>query len=290
LGGLGEVIKETREERGLSLAEVEEEIRIKQRLLAAIEAGDFDTFPSKVAARGLIRNYAIFLGLDPAEVLSRYDDADPQKKHSRRLATRNRGGVLELPISSRPLFTWDLVLGVLIVTALLGGAGLLIVNQYLPAIVTPTPTKTPAASDVRRNSAFTLPTPTLEPTLTPTPTPTPPPAFYTGVTVELAITERSWVQVLVDDVKAYEGVLERGEQRNWTGKKRVAIRAGNAGGVEVLVNGQSYGLMGAPGEVVDQVWEKLEAPPETSSVEQAEGDRVTSDPFGLIETATPTTP
>jgi hypothetical protein len=47
----------------------------------------------------------------------------------------------------------------------------------------------------------------------------------------------------------------------------VAVRAGNAGGVEVLVNGESVGLMGEPGQVVDQVWEKVEEAAVTPSQE-----------------------
>jgi hypothetical protein len=74
----------------------------------------------------------------------------------------------------------------------------------------------------------------------------------------LVITDQSWVQVLVDEVKAFEGVLETGERRHWTGERQVIVRAGNAGGVEVIVNGESQGLMGERGQVADQVWEKRE--------------------------------
>jgi hypothetical protein len=110
-------------------------------------------------------------------------------------------------------------------------------------------------------AAIALPTPTPLPTATPTPTVTPTPLYYTGVTVELVITSESWVQVLVDEVKAFEGVLQAGERRHWTGDQQVAVRAGNAGGVEIIVNGESRGLMGEPYQVVDQVWEKVESLP-----------------------------
>jgi hypothetical protein len=51
----------------------------------------------------------------------------------------------------------------------------------------------------------------------------------------------------------------------------VAVRAGNAGGVEVFVNGESMGLMGQPGQVVDQVWEKLEEAPNAPPQDNASG-------------------
>lgn len=278
---LGDTFKQEREARDLSFDEIEAKTRIKRRFLEAIEAGDYGAFPSQVVARGLIRNYATFLGLDPAEVLALYDDhlaANGQGKRAR----SNDIQFMDLSMSVRPLFSWDLIIGVLIVTALLGGAGLFAINAYLPTVITPTPTKTPQAAGFRQDSAFVIPTPTLEPTPTPTPTNTPTPEFYTGVTLEVIIAERSWVQVFVDDVKEFEGVLESGERRSWTGERRVAIRAGNAGGVEVVVNGQSYGLMGGPGEVKDQVWEKVDDP---GAATPAGGEG--SDPFGPVETATP---
>jgi hypothetical protein len=84
--------------------------------------------------------------------------------------------------------------------------------------------------------------------------------IYTGVYVQLVMRESSWIQILADDVKVFEGIVQAGETPNWSGERRVAIRAGNGGGVEVVVNGQSRGLMGAEGEIVDQIWEKVESP------------------------------
>jgi hypothetical protein len=129
--------------------------------------------------------------------------------------------------------------------------------------MTPTPTKTPAAAGLGADSALLLPTVTPKPTNTPTalpPTDTPTPTIYGGVNVALQIVQPSWVQILVDDIKAFEGVLQPGESRNWTGERRVAVRAGNAGGVEIIVNGISRGLMGTEGQVVDQIWEKIDDP------------------------------
>ena len=91
----------------------------------------------------------------------------------------------------------------------------------------------------------------------PTPSPTPSPQYYAGVAVELKLHERSWVQILVDDVKTFEGILEAGDRPNWVGENKVAIRAGNGGGIEVFINGQNMGFMGEQGQVIDKVWEKV---------------------------------
>jgi hypothetical protein len=103
----------------------------------------------------------------------------------------------------------------------------------------------------------------------------------------LVINEASWIQILADDVKVFEGVLQPGDARNWTGQRRVAIRAGNAGGVEVIVNGISRGVMGTQGQVVDQIWEKVDDPATlTPQPGQSEEDNEAS-AVDSTETATP---
>ncbi|MFQ5613343.1 MAG: helix-turn-helix domain-containing protein [Anaerolineae bacterium] len=286
MGQLSEKLRLEREARGLTLSEVEAKTRIKSRFLEAMEAGDFGAFPSEVAARGLIRNYATYLGLDPDEILTLYHTNGADSARKPRL--QNRGiQFVDLSLGPRSLLSWDLIIGLLVVTALLGGAGLLFANLYLTEDAPPPPPEAVRSEEAAGNAVFTLPTPTPEPTLTPTPTFTPTPEFYTGVAVEVVISERSWVQILVDDVKQFEGVLEAGERRNWSGDKRVAIRAGNAGGVEVIVNGQSQGVMGEIGQVVDQVWEKVESPPEPSPAEATATPADSDATFGFVETPEP---
>jgi cytoskeletal protein RodZ len=70
---LGHILREARETKGLTLQEVQSEIRINARYLEAMENGDYDRLPTPVHVRGFLRNYARFLGLDPNPLLDRYD-------------------------------------------------------------------------------------------------------------------------------------------------------------------------------------------------------------------------
>ena len=70
---LGNVLREAREMKGLTLAEVQSVIRINARYLEALEAGDYHNLPTPVHVRGFLRNYARFLDLDPAPLLERYE-------------------------------------------------------------------------------------------------------------------------------------------------------------------------------------------------------------------------
>lgn len=58
-----EMLREAREERGLSLAEVARETKIKMEFLEEIERGNFSKLPSESYALGFVKNYAKYLGL-----------------------------------------------------------------------------------------------------------------------------------------------------------------------------------------------------------------------------------
>ena len=273
LGELGDLLLESREQLGLSLDQVEASTRIRRAYLEALEAENFDELPNRVATQGFLRNYASTLSLDVDYVPELYEKGE-NRAGTRRPASANSGIELKsIPMTPPSRYSPDLLIGFLMITALLGIILYFVYKQYLLPLELASVTGSPSPTS---QAALVLPTPTLLPTKTPTPTITPTPPFYTGVTIELVITGESWVQVLVDGTKAFEGILQIGERRHWNGDRQVAVRAGNAGGVEVLVNGESVGLMGEPGQVVDQVWEKVEEPPPAPS------------PDDIAETPTPT--
>jgi cytoskeletal protein RodZ len=259
---LGELLKTTREEQGLTLEEASDAVHIRRHLLEALEENNFKIFPSPVITRGLIRNYAKYLKLDPIEALTLYDGNGIVPVKGQRL-TPNGIEFMNLAMAPKPFITWDLVIGVLLFLVVVGGAGYIGYSTILQPQITPTPTKTPGSDSANEEAALLLPTVTATPTNSPTPIPptdTPTPIVYDGVTVEVVIKQPSWIQILADDIKVFEGILQPGENRTWTGQRRVAVRAGNAGGVEIIVNGLNRGIMGAEGQVVDQVWEKVDDP------------------------------
>lgn len=60
-------LRDTRALAGLSLSDVERDTRINRVYLEAIEDGRFEDIPAPVYARGFVRSYARYLGLDPEE-------------------------------------------------------------------------------------------------------------------------------------------------------------------------------------------------------------------------------
>jgi len=75
---LGRWLRQAREAQGHTLADVEQETRIRRKFLAALEAGNWPELPSDVVGRGFLRNYARFLGLDSQQALEKLRQAEPK--------------------------------------------------------------------------------------------------------------------------------------------------------------------------------------------------------------------
>lgn len=76
---IGQKLKEAREDQRLTLEKVFESTRIRVQYLQALEEDDMSLMPSPVQARGYLRNYAEFLGLDVARLLEELKEANAQK-------------------------------------------------------------------------------------------------------------------------------------------------------------------------------------------------------------------
>ncbi len=99
----GTMLRERREAMGVSLEEVEAATKIRQKYLAALEAEDWALLPGEVVGRGFLRNYTIYLDLDPNEMLERRRSAvDPRLKAT--LINTSAGATLppERPVDYRP--------------------------------------------------------------------------------------------------------------------------------------------------------------------------------------------
>ena len=70
----GQILKENRERRGISVNEVAIATKINVRTIMAMEAGDVDKLPPKTFLRGFVRAYATYLELDVESLLNTFFD------------------------------------------------------------------------------------------------------------------------------------------------------------------------------------------------------------------------
>ncbi len=269
LAELGEQLRRAREARGLSLRDLEQSTRIRVKYLRALEQGDLEAVPTEVQLRGFLRNYAQQVGLDPESALLRlHQTMQSRKRHGwqkllrRRetstlppVASRERADAAHaqsaatVPVASGPwlrvrrVITPDTFVSTVIFVGLIafffwGGARLArSIRSPRPIVATPV---------------------VLGPTITPTflshvpvtPTNPPPLVNFSDVQLTLVAEQRSFVRVTVDGALEFQGILQRGERRDYFADDQIELTTGNGAGVRVLFNQRDEGIMGEFGEVV----------------------------------------
>jgi cytoskeletal protein RodZ len=77
----GDMLRQARERRGMSLRQIAANTRIPVAALEAVERNDISKWPGGIFSRGFVRSYAVAVGLDPEqtvnEFLARFDQAPP---------------------------------------------------------------------------------------------------------------------------------------------------------------------------------------------------------------------
>lgn len=68
----GELLRGTREQRGLSERQMADELHLDPKVIHALEANDFEVIGPAVYTKGYLRKYAEVLGLAADEVLAQY--------------------------------------------------------------------------------------------------------------------------------------------------------------------------------------------------------------------------
>jgi len=282
---LGRLLSEARAARDLSIADVEEATRIRQKYVEALENGAYDELPQGAVARGFLRLYARYLGVDEAQAMQLYAKESGDREAEVSIAAPGsprfvdyRPLEVELtePKSGSPWWRW--IVALVIVGGLVGVAWWLFGSRsgFNPvALVAPPPTSTvtqtptpwvvtatPVPAIVQMETPvptttsdlLQLPTPTVPPTITPTPRPSATPEVVASIILDTEAVQRAWISVTVDGELAEEGVLRVGDTRSWTADEVISLRTGNAGGLQLTVNGEDLGTMGGVGEVLVRTW------------------------------------
>lgn len=256
---LGEMLRKAREGRGLSPSDVRNDLRMQESVLLALEEGDYFRLPQPPYARGLLRLYAEYLGLDAEQALKLLNQEWPPQ---------DLGGVK--PVKGLPSKTtpWAAILTFLLLASFLALFFFRFYVQHRPfpipiTVASPSfgdapASETQAASGIPGISP-SYPEERLQALLPKegldsSPTATPIVPSMTTVSMEVRATERAWLRVVVDGREVFVGILQPGQVGAWTGRDTILLRTGNAGGTTVSINGVLQSSLGRSGEVVDRQW------------------------------------
>ena len=232
---LGERFRAAREARGLLLSDAGEQVRIRSVYLAAIEEENWKAIGAPVYVRGFLRTYARFLGLDPEEAVAAFNRTQPEPPAPSAPGREAERGPAPWR-SSLVLWIAGTIAVVLVAFVVYNE---LTMNRRVVAVESSaSPTSPPAAS--------TAPVAPL-----PAATPASEPGGANSLAVVLSAP--SWLRVTVDGNVSMEGTFPAGTSKTFHGKTAL-VRIGNAGGVEIYIDGKARGKLGKSGDVVEQTF------------------------------------
>lgn len=237
---IGETLRQAREQQGRDLDEAARELRVQSHHLEALEGDRFHVLGGDVYAKGHLRTYARWLGIDPEPLIQRYRQEvegggyDPHVLAEHPVARRSRP---QLP----GWVAW-------------GGIGVLVLVAALAVAGTFGPRAPDQAAGPDDDEAVVdeEPTPSVEdtPTAEPDPDPEPEPEPE-GVNLVLIVEDRAWLRVSIEDQIVQEGTFESGDVLEFEHEEEIRVRLGNAGGVTMQLNDEVLGSPAGRG----QVWE-----------------------------------
>lgn len=234
---IGVKMEMERELKGLSIADVARDTKINPSYLIALENENYDELPGEAYIKAFLRSYSKYLGLDPEEIIQKYDYNNAVKADLGQPQTFEE----RKPINWRSLAIG--ALGVVLAVLLLWLAtSLFLRSRKTETLSREAPPKpTPAAPSQNQQSQS-------------------PPGVDNQIEFEdnfiyLAATasEKVWVSVSADGkpVEPATGIImDKGDVRIWRARARLEVDTGNAGGLELEFNGRPVGTLGYSGEVV----------------------------------------
>jgi cytoskeletal protein RodZ len=99
LAAFGRWLSQERELRGWTPEEVARATRLAPSVVRALEAGEAAQFPPRAYAVGVLRTYAAAVGLDPDDVVLRYEEASPAPLHPGPQGARRRRRLLRAAVA-----------------------------------------------------------------------------------------------------------------------------------------------------------------------------------------------
>jgi hypothetical protein len=232
---VGRLLRDHRKRRGLGSSDIAQAIKVGERHVLAVEQGRFADLPPQPYGRGLIRSYAVLLGLDPEELLRACGPA----------LTEEAGGALTgiFPRTGGQGFRWrewavPLTLAAAVVVLGIARAAFAPPPiEQTAAVNAPVPVARPIEQLAARAAVSAAPE-----------QPVAPPLAAPGVRVTLRSEGTTWAEAAADggEVRRYE--LGPGQNLVLDAREVLRLALGDAGAIRLRVNEREFGFIGFKGQ------------------------------------------
>lgn len=266
---LGDLLRETREQKKLSLEDVEQGTNIRKLYIKSIEDGDYNKLPGEVFLKGFIKTYGKFLGLNSLELIEQYKKEKNASASEKEVEPTNQ--VQEQPVSpaqppkveekitektakptkeknipkidsfasnqaylqpTKSNSKKNIFLVIIILIVIIGGAVFFLSSQDTSDTKAPVHT-TQQESTQQPEQQAQQPAPVVN-----------------GAEVTAVFNEDCWTEVKVDGNVVLSETVKKGSNLNWKGNNQIDITVGNAGAIDITFNNQPVGKLGDIGAVV----------------------------------------
>lgn len=252
---IGADLKAARLSKQITLQQVAQDTHISLRHFQNIEEGQFGELPGGMYNRAFLRRYAEYLGLEPEVYVKRYEkESAPQGEKIVKAKARSTDLPTQ-PLRVPAVLVWSVML-------MASVAGLYFSRHWIAAVFSPyfahppvarltetKPAPPAAASNIIPPTTAARPPSTLvtaEPAIS-----QPAPGYPPGTLhLEMHAVDPCWISVSGDGKRQLEKLLQPGEDHSFDAMERFEIVFGNAGGVNLKINGKPARPLGKSGEVL----------------------------------------
>ena len=262
MNSVGRILRSARERQGRDLSEIADELCLTQQYLRAIEEDDVKSLPGAFFYKNFVRQYAAILGVKESEI-----HAGVQSLAAAAEEPIQPGVLAQPPVrpmdpivadNNRSYFAHTR-LGMSVAAlavALLACSGFyawwsrpaeaaVAKLRPLPPVIQPQvqtpaetaalPVNTPVDTAVNAQVTAVAESQTVD--------------GINHVVLNLSATEKTWLSISSEGKRLFSGFLEPSQTKTLTGLDAARMTVGNAGGIEVRLNGKPIGPIGKSGQV-----------------------------------------
>jgi cytoskeletal protein RodZ len=254
---IGQVLKEARTKKSVSLEEVHAKIKIHPRILQLLEEEKFDKLPSPLFAKSFLRSYAEFLGVDAESLLGTYENekqviAEPEQI----LYLKPADNAGESPNS---LLKWTAgIVAAFVIAAVLFGSPAKVLSLWTAKTKKVSAAKEEKARQEKREKKEASSKATEAKAASEEKTES---EWLNSVRIgnfqninkripldlEIKALDAVWVHVTADGKVLFQGIMKKGAAESWNAKESIEIWTGNASNMLLTLN---KNVLGSPGKGV----------------------------------------
>ena len=230
---VGELLRLEREAQGKTIEDVAKATKLSTLILESLEDDRFSAFPAPVYAKGHLRMYARFLGLDEDEIVEKYMRFTQQREPDE----LDEWDAVELEIQERRRTVgrrglWIAAAAVAIIAVVI----IWITRERPPVDVAGAPEEVPLVTSPVSEAAWVD-------------------TMIEVHTLELMVVAKSrvYLTVAVDGERVSDLTLDAGERRRWEGVEEFELFVGTGEALDLYLNGEYLGAAGAGRGPVDNL-------------------------------------